>query len=164
MNWANWYYESVNYPVLQAVYPDLENRFPEEAGFDHRFAQPLMQPGAPMRSVEQSFWDSVAEDRRFSDWKFPDPPHTGAYVSKAVQAGSEPITYVSHDADDGAWQFLGDSMAESGGVLSCLHHPIDDDPSLLELADLPFGWYAEREGPGKPWMRYQHEPEEAESE
>ncbi len=46
MNWANWYYGRTDYPVLQAVYPDLENRFPEDEGFNRRFAQPLMQPGA----------------------------------------------------------------------------------------------------------------------
>ena len=38
----------VEFPVLQAVYPDRENRFPEESGFDPAFAQPLMQPGSPM--------------------------------------------------------------------------------------------------------------------
>ncbi len=50
---------------------------------------------------------------------------------------------------DGDWQFLGDSM--SGGalaVVSCFHHPIDSDPSLKELADLPLGWWAERARPG----------------
>lgn len=44
MDWAVWYYEGANFPVLQAVYPDLENRFPGEEGFDKTFEQPLMQP------------------------------------------------------------------------------------------------------------------------
>ncbi len=65
---------------------------------------------------------------------------------QTVQIGTEPVTYVSHDAEDGAWQFLGDSMSDGGDpVISCFHHPIDRDPSLAELADLPLGWYAERE-------------------
>ena len=42
---------------------------------------------------------------------------------------------------------------DNGGVLVCLHHPIDLDPSLLELADLPIGWYAERNRIGDPWIR-----------
>jgi len=163
MNWANWYYEGTNYPVLQAIYPDLENRFPEDSGFDTRFAQPMMQSDAPLTEVERDFWESVEEGGKFADWEFPDPPHTGVYLSKAVGSGAEPITYVSHDADDGAWQFLGDSMADSGGELSCFHHPIDGDPSLKELADLPRGWFAERDAPGEPWRRYKHEPEEADS-
>jgi hypothetical protein len=163
MNWANWYYGRSDYPVLQVVYPDLENRFPEDEGFNRRFVQPLMQPGAPFTEIERDFWDSVDRSENFKDWKFPDPPHTGAYLSKAVQEGDEPITYVSHDADDGAWQFLGDTMSDSGGVSSCLHHPVDDDASLLELADLPLGWYAERKTPDDPWQRYEHESEQASS-
>src|ERR1035441_1640943 len=58
MNWANWYYEGTGYPVLQAVYPDLENRFPEDKGFNRKFAQPVMQPGAAMSSIETDFWQS----------------------------------------------------------------------------------------------------------
>lgn len=161
MNWANWYYGGAEYPVLQAIYPDLENRFPEEEGFNQQFAQPLMQPGVAMGPIESDFWDSVDESVKFPDWKFLDRPHTGVYLSKAVHAGTEPMTYVSHDADDGAWQFLGDSMSDSGGVLSCLHHPVDGDSSLLELADLPRGWWAERAAPGQPWFRYEHTKEEA---
>jgi hypothetical protein len=160
MNWANWYYGGIDYPVLQAVYPDLENRFPEDEGFNRRFAQPLMQPGVVMSSVESGFWDSIEDIGKFSNWKFPDPPHTGAYVSNAVNNRTEPVTYVSHDADDGAWQFLGESMSETGAVLVCLHHRIDEDPSLIELADLPFGWWAERDSPAEPWHRYEHQTEE----
>ena len=98
---------------------------------------------------------------RSTDWKFSDPPHTGIYVSKAVHQGTERVTYVSHDLDDGAWQFLGDSMSESGAVLVCLHHPIDGDPSLVELADLPLGWCAERAAFGEPWYRYEHQADES---
>lgn len=71
------------------------------------------------------------------------------------------MTSVSHDEDDGAWQSLGDSMADGGRpVISCLHHPIDNDPSLAELADLPLGWYAERAKVGEPWVRRKHVAEE----
>jgi hypothetical protein len=48
MNWAVWYYSSPSFPVLQAVYPDLENRFPEEQDFDKTFEQPLLQAGGPL--------------------------------------------------------------------------------------------------------------------
>jgi hypothetical protein len=162
MNWANWYYGGTDYPVLQAIYPDLENRFPEEEGFNRRFVQPLMQPGAAMTSIENDFWESIDGKREFPDWKFPDPPHTRIYLSNAVENGSEAVTYVSHDASDGAWQFVGDSsMSESGIVRLCLHHPIDGDPSLAELADLPLGWWAERDSAEKPWHRYEQETDES---
>lgn len=160
MGWGHWYYDGWNFPVLQAVYPDLENRFPGESGFDQKFEQPLMQPGFSRTVIENDFWASADPESSLFNWKFPDPPHTGVYLSKTVQNGTESITYVSHDADDGAWQFLGDSMSHSGGVLSCFHHPIDNDPSLVELADLPLGWYAERAKPGEPWIRRQREPED----
>ena len=93
--------------------------------------------------MEKDFWASTDPDSSLYDWKFPDPPHTIAFLSEAVHCGAEAVTFVFHDADDGSWQFLGDSMASSGEpVLSCLHHPIDDDPNLKELADLPRGWCA----------------------
>lgn len=160
MNWAVWYYDGDDFPVLQLVYPDLENRFPEDEGFDTKFEQPLMQRGAPMTRVEDDFWASTDEKSSLFKWKFPDDPHTRAFLSETVHNGTEDVTYVSHDEDDGAWQFLGDSMADGGGpVISCLHHPIDRDPSLAELADLPQGWYAERANLGEPWVRRKREPE-----
>lgn len=161
MDWAIWYYEGPDFPVLQAVYPDLENRFPEDEGFDKAFEQPLMQPTAPMTRTENDFWASADPASSLFKWKFPDPPHTGVFLSETVFKGTEPVTYVSHDAEDGAWQFLGDSMANGGGpVISCFHHPIDRDSSLAELADLPLGWYAERGDVGEPWIRRKHTPDD----
>lgn len=160
MGWAIWFYGGTDFPVLQVIYPDLENRFPEEEGFDDTFERPLMQSGVQMRKVEDDFWASTNPKSSLFDWKFPDPPHTGVYMSKAVHTGAEPVTYVSHDEEDGAWQFLGDSMIESGGVLVCLHHPIDNDPALKDLADLPIGWWAERSKPGDLWIRYKQEPKD----
>jgi hypothetical protein len=46
--------------TLQAVYPDLENRFPEDSGFNRAFAQPLLQRDAPFTEVEKEFWASTA--------------------------------------------------------------------------------------------------------
>src|SRR6266567_1876297 len=34
MGWALWYYDGDEFPVIQAVYPDLQNRFPQDEGFD----------------------------------------------------------------------------------------------------------------------------------
>jgi hypothetical protein len=157
MNWAVWYYDGADFPVLQAVYPDLENRFPEDEGFDRAFEQPLMQPTAPMARAEDDFWASADPASSLFNWKFQDPPHARVYLSETVHNGSEPVTYVSHDAEDCSWQFLGDSMSDGGGpVVSCFHHPIDRDPTLTELTDLPTGWYAERDKVGEPWIRRKH--------
>jgi hypothetical protein len=162
MNWAVWYYDGADFPVLQAVYPDLENRFPEDEGFDRAFEQPLMQPTALMTRAENDFWASTDPESSLFNWKFPDPPHTGIFLSKTVHSGTEPVVFVSYDAEDGAWQFMGDSMMDGGGVVVCFHHPIDRDPSLAELADLPLGWYAERGKVGEPWTRRKRMPDESE--
>lgn len=162
MGWAVWYYDGADFPVLQAVYPDLDNRFPEDERFNRAFEQPLMQPTVPMTTVENDFWASTDPESSLFNWKFPDPPHTRVFLSETVHMGTEPVTYVSHDAEDGAWQFLGDSMSGGGGpVISCFHHPIDRDPSLAELADLPLGWFAERDKVGEPWVRKQNMPDDA---
>lgn len=151
---AVWFNGSTDFPALQLVFPDLEGRFPEDKGFNTRFDQPLLQPGAPVREIEQDFFESHSPNGKFYRWKFPSSPRSGAYVSKAVHEGLEPVTYVSHELSDGVWQFVGDSPNEGREfVLVCLHHPIDEDPSLTELADLPCGWYAERDAPGEPWRR-----------
>jgi hypothetical protein len=162
MGWALWYYGGDDFPVLQAVYPDLQNRFPEDQGFDKSFAQPLMQPDAPITGTENDFWASADPKSSLFNWKFPDDPHTGVFLSETVHKGTEPVTFVSHNAEDGAWQFLGDSMSDGGGpVISCFHHPIDQDPSLAELADLPLGWYAERNSVGETWIRKKHATDDA---
>lgn len=95
-------------------------------------------------------------------WKFPEQRDARAYLSNAVLKHQETITFVCHEKQ--AWQFLGDSMAGSGAAVVCLHHPIDEDPSLEELADLPLGWYAERQGPGAKWVRGEMLDEEAQGE
>ena len=162
MGWALWYYDHTAFPVLQAVYPDLENRFPEDEGFDSTFAQPLMQPDHRTTGIEDDFWASADPKSSLFNWKFSDSPHLGVFLSKTVHEGKEPITFVSHDESDGAWQFLGDSMRDGGGpVVVCFHHPIDNDPTLKELADLPLGWYAERSKPGESWVRYRREKEDS---
>jgi hypothetical protein len=161
MGWATWYYNGTDFPVLQAVYPDLQNRFPEDSEFDKGFEQPLMQSAAPMTRVESDFWASTDPKSSLFNWKFQDPPHTRVFLSQTVQDGIEPVIYVSHDAEDGAWQFLGKSMADGRGpVISCFHHPIDGDSSLAELADLPLGWCAERSKVGQPWDRRKQEPDD----
>jgi transposase len=153
---------NADYPVLQVIYPDLQNRFQWEEGFENRFIQPLLQLGTPCTHVDHQFWDSIKkDDERFPGWKFPDKPHTKVFISKAIQEDKECITYVTHDLSDGAWQILGETGVESGGPeLACLHHLVEKDPTLAELADLQKGWYAERTAPGEPWERFESGPEE----
>jgi len=161
MDWTLWYYDDDDFPVIQAIYPDLQDRFPADEGFDKSFEQPLMQPDAPMTRAENDFWASADPESSLFNWKFSDDPHTRVFLSETVHKGTEPITFVSHDSD-GEWQFLGDTMRDGGSpVISCFHHPIDQDRSLAELADLPLGWYAERNRIGEPWTRKKRPTDDA---
>ena len=64
----------------------------------------------------------------------------------------EPVLLVQHDADDGIWQLIGASDADSSTAkIGHLHHAIDEDPSLIEILDLPPGSSATRTNVGSPW-------------
>ena len=98
MNFANWFNNGIDYPVLQAIYPDLQNHFQWEGDFQSRFVQPLLQLGTEWTPIEQQFWDSTAKDEeRFPGWRFAAEPHTKIFISKAIQEDKEWITYVTHD-------------------------------------------------------------------
>jgi hypothetical protein len=64
----------------------------------------------------------------------------------------EPVLLISHDANDGIWQLIGASDADSRtGKIRHLHHAVDEDPSLIDVLNLPPGRSAIRTGAGKPW-------------
>jgi hypothetical protein len=86
MGWALWYYDGDDFPVVQAVYPDLLNRFPEDEEFDKSFEQPLMQSDTPMTRAENDFWASTDPNSSLFSWKFPDDPHTRVFLSETVKA------------------------------------------------------------------------------
>jgi hypothetical protein len=89
------------------------------------------------------------------DWPFADPPNVATFTVRQIIEGGPPVLWVSHDEDDGAWQFhTGEEDFEvADGMIVCLKNMIARDPSLSELADLPFGWKAWRESPSHPWKR-----------
>ena len=90
----------------------------------------------------------------FESWPFADPVNTLGFTTVHVQSGARPILIVTHDEDDGAWQFLcGTTNAEEDGRMLCLGCTLEHDEMLGELADLPLGWVALRRGPGAPWQR-----------
>ncbi|HXX43102.1 MAG TPA: DUF4262 domain-containing protein [Candidatus Acidoferrales bacterium] len=163
MGYANWFYGGPVYPVLQCVYPDLKGVFPWEPAFDEtwRNRQALLFPNAPQSRVEHDF--SAAHDPKSSlyRWKFQEPPHTGVFTTKPVMNGDEPVLMVCHDIEDGAWQFIGTSDGTPENMTYvCLHHVLDLDPTIVELADLPVSWIARRTQVSEPWVREPAPPEE----
>jgi hypothetical protein len=89
-----------------------------------------------------------------ADWPFDEPEDLAVFTLRRIIRGEAPILLVSHDEEDGGCQFLDGGEAAIGAAsLVCLREVVRLDPSVLELADLPVGWVAERAGPGEPWSR-----------
>jgi hypothetical protein len=89
-----------------------------------------------------------------STWQFADPPNVATFTLRSVMERRHPILLVVHDRDDGGWQFLdGRNVQMSEAMLVGLEEIVNLDPSVLELADLPLGWYARRESARDAWIR-----------
>jgi hypothetical protein len=89
-----------------------------------------------------------------ADWPFDESPNVATFTTRGVIDGSEWIATVSHDADDGSWQFIGEKGARMDqAMLVALRQIFERDRSIAELADLPEGWRAWRDGPQSPWQR-----------
>ncbi|MGC8640860.1 MAG: class IV adenylate cyclase [Isosphaeraceae bacterium] len=87
-------------------------------------------------------------------WAFSDPEETAVITLERILRGKSSILLVTHDREDGGWQFLdGEHVFEDDGVAVGLGEIVQFDPSLEELADLPVGWYAWRTAVGQAWQR-----------
>lgn len=96
-------------------------------------------------------------------WPFSDPPNVATITTKKVLDEGHPILLVTHDEDDGGWQFLCGTTndPEDGRVvgLDCIYNL---DPSIAQLSDLPLGWRAYRDTAESPWQREEHPGHEEE--
>lgn len=91
-----------------------------------------------------------------SSWPFTDPPNRAAITTKRIVDGSAWIAHVSHDEDDGSWQFhtsSDDDLNENDARLLTLHELYQIDPTISGIADLRPGWRAWRESRDGPWLR-----------
>jgi hypothetical protein len=88
-----------------------------------------------------------------SDRSFAEPHNVAVITTSGIIKRKYPILYVSHDADDGSWQFHSGAEIniEEAKVIS-LSEIIELDKSLLALADLPLGWIAIRISPDSFWQ------------
>ena len=88
-------------------------------------------------------------------WPFIDAENTAVFTTTDVMSGNHPVLYVSHDLDDGAWQFQsGSNSNDSEPKVVALHRIVKIDPSVASLSDLPLGWVAVRESAETPWQRF----------
>ena len=92
-------------------------------------------------------------------WPFTDAEDVEVIVLDRILRGESPLRLVTHDEDDGAWQFLdGGHVFEDDAVVVHLAEMAQFDPAVLTLSDLPPGWHAWRDSPDHPWRRAEGEP------
>ena len=89
------------------------------------------------------------------DFLFSDAPSTACFTCKHVVQEGRPVLHVTHDADDGSWQFLcgGDHTEEDAMILS-LEQMVKIDPSLNGLHEMPLGIGAFRESTNGEWKPF----------
>jgi hypothetical protein len=85
---------------------------------------------------------------------FNDLPNTIVLTTKDILTVKMPILFVSHDEDDGMWQFhCGEDVDMDGAILVSLKEIVDYDSSVTILNNLPLGWIAYRETESSSWSR-----------
>ena len=95
----------------------------------------------------------MSRPHTFTSWPFADAVNTASFTTKHVLDGRKPVVEVYHD-HDGDWQFLCGTTTDVADLkLVCLGCMLERDPSLADLADLPCGWSATRDGLRDNWKR-----------
>jgi hypothetical protein len=85
---------------------------------------------------------------------FPKDSHHKAYVCSHIFEQTRPILLVSRADRD--WCFLcgGEHPNDASAYkVVGIGHVLGQDPSLMELEDLPPNWEAERKAVGREWAR-----------
>lgn len=87
-------------------------------------------------------------------WKFRDVKNTVVFSTRQVVNEGVPILYVSHDEEDGAWQFTqGDYVSMEDAIIVSLAEIVSFDNTLNQLFDLPLGWIAFRKSINDYWEK-----------
>lgn len=87
-------------------------------------------------------------------WPFTDERNTAVYTTRDIIEEGKPILLVTHDQDDGAWQFHTEkTVAAFDAKIAALDEIVYCDSSVADVADLPLGWSAIRDSITSPWKR-----------
>ena len=87
--------------------------------------------------------------------KFLEADNTAVFTTTFVIHDKRLITYVTHEEEDGAWQFFSQDEFENYedvAMIVSLKEIIAVDASLVELADMPVGYSASRGERDEPWI------------
>jgi hypothetical protein len=105
---------------------------------------------------------SGREVARHVAWPFPGsrfPDDLGAVIQQTVLSGELPACIVVHDSEND-WcvgDGLNDPNIPEACVVAHMSHVLAWNSSVAELASLPPGSEARRDGPGQPWRRFTHQ-------
>ncbi len=87
-------------------------------------------------------------------WPFDQPPNCAVITLRSIVFDGASILRVVHDEDDHGWQFLdGDDVDMADAAVVLLKEIVQCDQTVLEIADLPPGWFAWRVSPNSAWQR-----------
>jgi hypothetical protein len=91
-----------------------------------------------------------------SDYKFQDPENTACIVCEHVFNKERPILHVTHDSEDGCWQFMCgiNDHDESNAKVISLKQATEIDTSINDLHEMPLGIGAERKTSNDIWKPY----------
>ena len=86
-------------------------------------------------------------------FSFKEEPNVQVMTCVHVLDHDAPILYVTHDEEDGMWQFLcGTTHKTEEGRIVSLKNMFDKDQSVGLLRDLPCGYSATRESIHDDWI------------
>ena len=133
--YALWFCEGPHFPMLQCVWPDKNHCYPWDSEFNAQLVQ--SQPVLALKTA----------------WPFLAAKNSTAITTARILDSGFPVLLVSHDVE-GEWQFLcGTTNKTEDGRVASMQYFVENHPSVIELADLPMGWQAVRDGPDQPWKR-----------
>jgi hypothetical protein len=139
--YALWFNKMNEFPALQLVWTDRNNRYPWNKGFEEEFIyrQPLLD--------------------RNAGFKFREEKNLAVFTTRQWLEENKPILRVIHE-EDGDWQFLtGDQMPEDIKIVA-LEQVTLRDPTINDVFNLEYGEAAQRNFVGDKWIRSSVQREE----
>lgn len=98
-----------------------------------------------------------------NNWPFSDSKNVVCFTQKEIIIDGRPSLLVTHDIDDGSWQFLSGDITKIENVMVLgLEEIFKIDSSIAEISTLRLGWKAMRNSIDEPWILSGIEKEEQE--
>jgi hypothetical protein len=102
-----------------------------------------------------SFFGVFSSCQKAITKRFKESEKTVVFTTKFVVLENKEITSVYHYAEDNTWQFCSNDKVENYmnvAMLVGLAQIIKIDNTILEIADLPEGYFAFRKAKGEKWV------------